>query len=204
MPSRSAVTGITALVASAVLALGVGGRSNAQAIANTYPVRGMYDRDLSASGFDDLARRGFNFIDSSPNSHDVRPLTSRGLKALVWLGGYEPSTCKFRRSDEWVRARVIAIRQSRGVGAYFIADEPNAAECPSAPAQVRRRSRLVKSLDPKRPTFIVVHRIEQLPKFAHAVDVIGPDDYACKIKLNGCDYSIIRREAALADKLRIR
>jgi len=169
-----------------------------------YPIRGVYDRDLSPTGFDHEAAIGFNFIDSDPYRDQMDRLARRGLKGFIWLGGYSNDSCTFRRSDEWVRSHVAAIARSPAVGAYFIDDEPNAAECPSAPAQMRARSRLVKSIDRRRPTFIVQHRIEQLRLFAHTVDVIGLDRYPCKIHLNGCDYSVIHRQAAEANRLRIR
>jgi hypothetical protein len=169
-----------------------------------YAVRGVYDRDLSATGFDHEAAIGFNFIDSSPSRDQMNRLAHRGLKGFIWLGGYSNDSCTFRESDEWVRAYVARVARSKAVGAYFIDDEPDAASCPTAPAQMRARSRLVKSIDPRRPTFLVQQRPEQLKLFARTVDVIGLDRYPCKVHLNGCDYSIIHRQAREADRLRIR
>lgn len=169
-----------------------------------YAVRGVYDRDLSPTGFDHEAKIGFNFIDSDPYRDQMDRLARRGLKGFIWLGGYSNDSCTFRRDDGWVRSHIAAIARSRAVGAYFIDDEPDAAECPSAPAQMRARSRLVKSIDPRRPTFLVQHRPEQLKLFAGTVDVIGLDRYPCKVHLKGCDFSIIHRQAAEAERLGIR
>ena len=169
-----------------------------------YAVRGVYDRDLSPTGFDHEAALGFNFIDSDPYRDQMSRLARRRLKGFVWLGGYSNDSCTFRRTDGWVRSHVAAVARSPAVGAYFIDDEPDATRCPTAPAQMRARSRLVKSVDRRRPTFLVQHRIEQLKLFARTVDIIGLDRYPCKVKLNGCDYSVIRRQAAEADRLRIR
>lgn len=171
-----------------------------------YAVRGVYDRDLSPTGFDHQAALGFNFIDSNPSRHQMIPLARRGLKGFVWLGGYSNDSCTFKNSDAWVRSQVATIARNPAVGAYFIDDEPDASSCPTAPAQMRARSRLVKSIDRrrKRPTFIVLQRPEQLKLFARTVDVIGLDRYPCKVHLNGCDYSIIRRQSAEANRLRIR
>ena len=171
-----------------------------------YALRGVYDRDSSPTGFDHEAALGFNFIDSSPSRSQMNTLARRRLKGFVWLGGYSNDSCTFRNSDQWVRSHVATIARSPGVGAYFIDDEPDASKCPTAPAQMRARSRLVKSIDrrPKRPTFIVLQRPEQLKLFARTVDVIGLDRYPCKVHLNGCDFSIIRRQSAEANRLRIR
>jgi hypothetical protein len=121
----------------------------------------------------------------------------------VWLGGYDNETCRFHQSDIWVRAHVSAVARNPGVGAYFIDDEPNAGACPTAPAQIRARAALVKSIDPGPPTLLVTFRLDELPELAGTVDVIGLDHYPCS-REHGCNYSIIDREAAAANRLGIR
>jgi hypothetical protein len=167
-----------------------------------YSVRGMYDRDFSATGFDDEAALGFNYIDSGP-SRDFDELAAHGLKGFVWLGGYSNDTCGFNQVDDWVRSHVAAIAGNPGVGAYFIDGEPDAAKCPNAPAQMRARSDLVKSIDPGATTFLVTYKIEQFKLFAGTVDVLGLDKYPCSIS-HGCDYPKIGAEAAEADRLGVR
>lgn len=168
-----------------------------------YAVRGVYDRDFSATGFDDQVAIGFNFIDSSPYKDEMSKLAARGLKGFVWLGGYSNTTCRFRKSRDWVRSHVRAIRRSPAVGAYFIDDEPDAARCPRAPAQMKARSDLVKSIDPGVPTFIVIYKIRQFKLFARKVDILGLDRYPCSI-VDGCDWSRIDRQAAEANRLGVR
>jgi hypothetical protein len=175
-----------------------------------YPVRGIYDRDIGRQ-----AALRFNFIDTGPGRDQVRAIAARGLRPFVWLGGYSGGRCEFNETDDWIRSHVRAIAGTRRglgprrlrrkpvVGAYFIDDEPDAVECPGAPAQIRARSRLVKSIDPRPPTFIVTNHEEQLKAFADTVDVIGLDHYPCSIR-HGCDYSKIRRQAAAADRLGLR
>jgi hypothetical protein len=177
-----------------------------------YPFRGIYDRDIGRQ-----AALGFNLIDTGPGKDQVRAIAARGLKPFVWLGGYSHTGCAFNYSDDYVRSRVRAIagprrrgrrperhqRRKPLVGAYLIDDEPDAAECPTAPAQMKARSRLVKSIDPRPPTLIVTNKIEQLKLFAGTVDIIGLDHYPCSIE-HGCDYSKIDRQAAKADRLGIR
>lgn len=170
--------------------------------APRYSVRGVYDRDFSATGFDDEAALGFNFIDSGP-SRDFDELAAHGLKGFVWLGGYSNDTCGFNQVDDWVSLHVAAIAGNPGVGAYFIDDEPDAAKCPNAPAQMRARSDLVKSIDPGATTFLVTYKIEQFKLFAGTVDILGLDKYPCSIR-SGCDFSKIDAEAAEADRLGVR
>jgi hypothetical protein len=184
-----------------LVAVGCGGDDASD--APRYAVRGVYDRDLSATGFDDEAELGFNFIDSGPYRDQMDALAARGLKAFVWLRGYSNTTCKFRVSDQWVRSHVADIAGHRAVGAYFIDDEPDAARCPRAPQQMKARAALVKSLDPRPPTLVVSYKIRQLKLFAGTVDVLGLDKYPCSIKY-GCDYSKIDAQAAEADRLGVR
>jgi hypothetical protein len=168
-----------------------------------YAVRGIYDRDLSPSGFDQEQAIGFNFIDSGPYAEEITALARAGLTGFIWLGGYSNDSCTFSRSDAWVRSHVAAIAGNPGVGAYFIDDEPDAARCPGAPAQMKARSDLVKSLDPGPPTFLVTYRVDQLRFFAKTVDIIGLDHYPCSIA-HGCDFAKIDQQAAEADRLGIR
>ena len=180
--------------------------------AKRYAVRGIYDRDLSRQ-----RALGFNFIDTGPGREQVRSIAARGLRPFVWLGGYSNTSCEFNESDDWVRSHVRAITGTRRrgrkpgrrgrrepiVGAYFIDDEPNSVDCPTAPAQIKARSRLVKSIDPRPPTFIVSNHVEQFASFAGTVDVLGLDHYPCSIK-HGCVYSKIDKQAAVADRLGVR
>lgn len=169
----------------------------------TYTIRGVYDRDLSATGFNDQAAIGFNVIDSDPNRMELDALAARHLKGLVWLGGYSNSRCAFNRPDSWIRARARAIAGHGAIAAYYVADEPDAARCPTAPAQIRSRSQLVKSIDPRPPTLIVSYKVDQFPVLAGTADVIGIDHYPCSIK-DGCDFTRIDTAAAAADRLGIR
>ena len=178
-------------------------RSPSKAGAAPYAIRGIYGRDFSRTGFSDEAALGFNVIDSGPYKGEMDALAAHKLKGFVWLGGYSNTTCRFNRSDAWVRSHVRAIAHNPAVAAYFIDDEPDASLCPRAPAQMKARSDLVKSIDPGPPTFIASYQVDQFKLFAGKVDVIALDHYPCSIQ-HGCDYSVIDKEAAEADRLGIR
>jgi hypothetical protein len=168
-----------------------------------YTIRGVYDRDASATGFDLESAIGFNFIDSSPNKDQMDQLAARGLKGFAWLGGYSNTTCTFNQSDDWVRSHVAAVAGNPGVGAYFIDDEPDPVSCPNVADQIKARSDLVKSIDPGPPTFMVDYKVDQFARWAGKTDILGLDHYPCSIK-NGCVYTKIDAEAAEADRLGIR
>jgi hypothetical protein len=197
--------GLAVVLSAASLAACGDARHDRSQVAGeaSYSVRGIYGSGASSSNLRGVVRLGFNLIDSGPYRDEMQRLAARGVKGFVWLGGYSNERCRFRKSNRWVRTHVAAIAGHPGVGAYFIDDEPDAARCPSAPRQMRARSRLVKSLDPRPVTFIVTYHVEQLRRFAGTVDVIGLDHYPCTRK-GGCDFSRIDRQAAEADRLGIR
>lgn len=175
----------------------------AGAARGPYPIRGIYSRDSSRTGFDHQAALGFNTIDSGPFPEQIRALRARSLKGFVWLGGYSNTRCGFNRSDAWVRAHVAAIAGEPAVAGYFIDDEPDAAACPAAPRQIKARAALVKAIDPRPPTFIVTYKVDQFKRFAGTVDILALDHYPCS-RRHGCDYSIIDEQAAEVDRLGVR
>jgi hypothetical protein len=156
----------------------------------------VYERDSSPTGFDYEKSLGFNFIDTGPYKDEVDALDANGIRGFIWLGGYNNTTCTFNESDTWVESHLSAIAGNPGVGAYFIDDEPDAQACPTAPAQIHARSELVKSIDPSKPTFIVIYR--QFADWVGTVDIIGLDFYPCSYS-NGCVYSKIDDKVAQAE-----
>ena len=113
--AAAATVGCGLLAVVAISALSTPGRERSPAAVTAgkhYAYRGMYDRDLSRTGFDDQAAIGFNLIDSGPARYQMRPLAAHGLKGLIWLGGYDNETCTFRENDDWVRSHVRAVRGS--------------------------------------------------------------------------------------------
>jgi len=174
----------------------------AEAVADR-AVRGIFDHDSSATGFDEQAALGFNMFDSGPWPEEMDALRARGARGFVWLGGYSNERCRFRESAAWVRERVSSIAGHPAVAAYLIDDEPLAEECPSAPAQVKARADLVKSLDPGPPTFVVLYRVDELRRFAHTVDVLAVDRYPCSIR-HGCDFTKIDEAIEELDRLNVR
>jgi hypothetical protein len=168
-----------------------------------YAIRGIIDHDSSPSGFDDQAAIGFNTIDSGPYVEKLDRAAARGVRAIIWLGGYSNERCRFVESDAWVRSHLKKIAGHPAIAAYFIDDEPDAWKCPGAPDQIRSRSELVKSLDPGATTFMSSFRPSQLRLFAGSVDAIALTHYACS-RSHGCDYALIDDQAAAADRAGIR
>jgi hypothetical protein len=201
-PLRALVLAVLVAGAGAVVAFASAGGSG-EPTARHYAIRGIYDRDTSGTGFDEQAALGFSAIDSGPYRDQMDALAQRGLKGIVWLGPYSNETCRFARSDGWVRSHVAPIAGHPAVGAYFVDDEPDADKCPDAPSEIEARAALVKSIDPRPPTLIVMYKVDQLERFAGTVDVIGLDHYPCSLR-NGCDYAVIDEQAAVADRLGIR
>ena len=193
---------LVALAATALVAVSVGNEPVPKPRAKL-PIRAIFDRDASPTGFDDQAALGFTTFDSGPWPEELDALAARELQGFIWLGGYSNERCEFRESDAWVREHVTAVAGHPAVAAYLIDDEPLAKECPTAPAQVRARSDLVKSLDPGPPTFVVLYRVDELWRFAGAVDILAVDRYPCSIR-HGCDFTKIDEAIAEVERLGVR
>ncbi|MTD55142.1 hypothetical protein [Amycolatopsis pithecellobii] len=144
------------------------------------------------TGATNTAQYGFQLADVTPAEISAVP---PGQEALVWLGGYDNSTCTLSWSDAKVTALFAQFQLAKAprTGAYFLADEPNSAgNCPSAPADLRARDRLVRSLDPD-PRHFTLANIDdpaQFRAFAGSTDVIGTDPYPC-LSGRACDWSLI-------------
>jgi len=129
------------------------------------------------------ARLGFTAVDVTPSQVQDLPLDRKGL---VWLGGYDRTTCSLLTSDDALRRQFATYRLAgdpRVLG-YFVADEPNTDHnCPQSVGQVRARTALVHSLDPdpKRFTLINVDDPAEFAAFKGTVDVLATDPYPCRI-----------------------
>jgi hypothetical protein len=166
--------------------------------------RYIYD---SASAARAVVANGWNVVDvSSQASADALPPGARGL---VWVGDYDNGTCSWELPDAALAAKVAAAVGDRKVLGYFLSDEPNPYACPAAPAQHRARSVLVHSIDPTKPTVIVLDSngfnglftrdaLDQMPLWKSTADYIGLDPYPCR-QGSACQFSWIDRTIRAAD-----
>jgi hypothetical protein len=148
-------------------------------------VRGVYGRDSSASGVALIRAAGFNGVTAMPDRRELDRLAAHGLKAVVWLWGYDRASCRFAHPDDAIRREVSAIAGHPAILAYQIDDEPDrarAAGCSAVPRQIRARSALLHAIDPGVPTYIVVSTWDgreghPYRYFAGATDIMGLDVY---------------------------
>jgi hypothetical protein len=163
-------------------------------------VRGCYDHDSSATGWDHIVAAGFTVVDMGPYRSELDALPA-GVKGWVWLGDYDNTTCAWEQSDDWIRSHVGAVAGDPKIAGYFLADEPHVWDCPSAPDDVRTRAALVKSIDAGPPTFVVLEPHSPGNPYAPyvgTVDVIAADPYPCSYT-NGCRMTKIDDEIALLE-----
>jgi hypothetical protein len=144
-----------------------------------------------------IASAGFNAVTLNPYVKDLDAASARGLKGIVWLGGYDNESCEFAKPDRWIRRKLKAIRRHRAVVAYHVDDEPKSTECPSAPSQIAARSKLVKSLDRGALTVLTHFRSSEFRDFANVTDVLGVVSYPCSHEY-GCRFWKIRADVRAA------
>jgi fibronectin type III domain protein len=175
--------------------------TTAPVISGGIGVRYVYGDDSSPTGYDLEVANGFTTVEVSPYRDYLDGLPANA-KALLWLGDYDNTTCTWEQSDDRIRTRLTEIAGHPKIAGYFIADEPHVWECPSAPTDVKRRSDLVKSLDPGPPTLVVIqpHSPDNpFTPYVGTVDVLGVERYPCSYQ-NGCVFSKIDDQVALAEQ----
>jgi len=164
-------------------------------------VRACLGKDSSATQYDRIVAAGFTALDRAAYRDYLDGLPA-GVKALVWLGDYDNTTCTWEKSDDWIRTHVEAIAGHPAIAAYYIADEPHLWDCPLAAVHLKARSDFVKSLDPAHPTMAVIepHWPENpYTPYVGTVDIIGVDRYPCSY-VSGCVFSKIDDTLALLDQ----
>ena len=164
--------------------------------------KGYYD-DASnqLSDWSRYRRYGFNLILAGINTRLLHRLTADGASAWVqpnvWTGcGYKLST-----SEALGRARRTVA--TGAVSGFYVADEPSASGCSSAPAQIAAWTAILHAHFPRIPTIIATYDSTDLTDFAHSADEFALDFDPCQYG-NGCDYSGITELAATADRLGLR
>jgi len=174
--------------------------------------RYIYNSD-SAAAAAAAAANGWNLIDvGSKAAADVLP---RGTRGLVWVGDYDNSSCSWEISDSTVTSEVQRMVGDPKIFGYFISDEPNPYACPNAPAHHKARSDLIHSIDPTKPTVIVLDSngftsmgsqdaIDQIPLWKGTASYIGLDPYVCYSWSSTCDYARIDANIAAANRAHIR
>jgi hypothetical protein len=103
-----------------------------------------------------------------------------------------------------VTSHVEAIRGHPAILAYQVTDEPKESDCPTAPAEMAKRSALIKSIDPTKPTYLVIQASDgegphPYEKFAGTTDIMGVDIYPCSFE-NGCRMEKIDQAIAALEQ----
>jgi hypothetical protein len=185
---RFRVAAVLALVAAAVLgvALGVARSGSPGAWSSAKPVRGLYiSWGCCRAEHATAAGLGFNAVSVGAYRDRLNYLKSHGLRGLVWLGGFDNTTCKFIFTDRQVTRKVKSILGHPAVLGYEIDNEPHVETCPNAPNMIKRRVALVRSLvGPKIILYITLSK--DFPAFADSgVDLIRISAYPCSYE-SGC------------------
>src|SRR3954453_16426815 len=128
MDRRFRVVAVLALlIAAAVLgvALGVARSGSPREWTSAKPVRGLYiSWGCCRAEHATAAGLGFNAVSVGAYRDRLDHLKSLGLKGLVWLGGFDNTTCRFIFTDRQVTRKVKSIRGHPAVLGYEIDNDP--------------------------------------------------------------------------------
>ena len=123
----------------------------------------------------------------------------------MWVGDYDNRTCSFSISDSELRLKVSRMAHDSRIAGYFFSDEPDPQACPHAPKQHKLRSSLIHSLDPGKPTILLMDSnsgrasLNQMPLWLGASDYVALDPYPC-YQGKPCRYSWIDAVIKAADR----
>jgi hypothetical protein len=180
--------------------------SSTTAAPTSWFMRGTYGRDTTCrppgysddngcyfgTGVSKINGAGFNTVQAQPYPGALAALSDAGLKAVVWVGGWNKATCVWELSEAQLTATINSIKGSPAILMYYLADEPLLSTCPSAPTAFAARTALVHQLDPGSRTFTLIQDWDGGPvnyaAWTGAVDVLGFDLYPCSFQ-NGTDLA---------------
>jgi hypothetical protein len=162
-------------------------------------VKGYYDQGSNQlSDWSRYRGYGFNLVLAGKNTRLLDRLKADGASAWfqpdVWTG------CGYQRSISEALGRARRAVATGAVSGFYVADEPSASMCPSAPAQIAAWTAILHAHFPGIPTILATYDSTDLGDFAHSADEFALDVYPCQYG-NGCDYSWITELAAAADRL---
>ncbi len=128
--------------------------SSPTAAPTSWFMRGTYGRDTTCrppgysddngcyfgTGVSKIYGAGFNTVQAQPYPGALAALSDAGLKAVVWVGGWNKATCVWELSDVQLTATINSIKGSPAILMYYLADEPLLSSCPSAPSAFAARN----------------------------------------------------------------
>src|SRR4029077_4296583 len=117
-------------------------------VTTTWPasfIRGTYGRDATCqppgysndngcyfgTGLSVMKAAGFNAVQAEPYPGALTALSSAGLKAIVWVGGWKKPTCVWGLSAPQLTAPNNSIKGSPAILMYSLAEEPLLSSCPN-------------------------------------------------------------------------
>lgn len=157
---------------------------------------------LMASGTADyaqIAALGYDFITISAYRDRLDRAQAAGLKAALWLGGFDYDACSWNWSESTLRTRLAEVQGHPAIHSYFIDDEPHNV-CPGMRQELERRVQIVEEYDPGALTFIAENRPEAYEPLANVTDALAvvayPASHEDGLVLSKIDAKVTAARAA--------
>ena len=167
---------------------------------STGTIKGYYDAGSDKVGdWNSYKGYGFNLTIASPtNTSLLNQLKANGGSAWVQANFWQ--SCSYQYDSATVLSWLRPAVATGAVSGFYVADEPSASGCASAPSQIAAWTATLHANFPGIPTIIATYTSSDLTAFAHSADEFALDTYPCQYG-NGCNYSWITGLAATADSL---
>jgi hypothetical protein len=177
---------------------------------------GTYGEDSSRTGYDIKRGIGFNTVYMGVTLGGLTgartkldALNSLGMKAVIYTGSFDRAVeCGFERDDAWIRTVVTGLRGHPAIRAWQLGDEVNGRRtrnCASIPATMKKRTDLIKSIDPGARTYITlgmsgVDAPYEYEKYIASADILGLVIYPCVRQKTSCVWDKITNAIAEAQR----
>jgi hypothetical protein len=159
-------------------------------------------RGVMASGTADyaqIAALGYDFTTISAYRDRLDRAQAAGLKAALWLGGFDYNACSWNWSESTLRTRLAEVQGHPAIHSYFIDDEPHNV-CPGMRQELERRVQIVEEYDPGALTFIAENRPEAYEPLANVTDALAvvayPASHDDGVVLSKIDAKVTAARAA--------
>lgn len=136
--------------------------------------------EIADSPFNTITNYGINEASIQQIRRYLGAVNKRGLKIIYSIKDFYEGTQyypgrvgHYRGEEEMTRGVIREFKNHPAILAWYLNDELPPKYIP----RLAKRYKLVKALDPNRPTWIVLYQVNELKSYRDTTDIMGTDPY---------------------------